>query len=550
MRPAENGVPGAIHRVEPAAGGRLTPDELRTLFLFEQLEPDRLAELAAIGWVIAVEPGLVYAEGDPSTCCYVLLDGEIAIWKRSGQAEVELNRSSQRGVYTGAFYAHFGQRGEGYTASLRATLPSRFFVVPADTMAAMIRAWFPMAAHLIQGVVVGMRSTTDQLAQRERLLALGSLSAGLTHELNNPASAAMQAATALRGRLLAARDQLCQLTDGSLDAATIRGVVRLRDGGTGSPDGAPGGPAEPGPAGSGPAGSGGAGPASCEPGPAAGGTAAGAAGGSTGGAAGGAGGGPAAAGRTALSPLALSDAEDELTDWLDEHALDDGWDVAPILAAAGLDLPWAERVHAVVGPARFAAAVRWLAYTVDGDSLLGDIEDAVHRICALVDAAKQYSQLDRAPYQPANLHDLLDATLIVLGQQLTGCAVVKEYDPALPALLVHAGELNLVWTNILDNAIFAMNGAGTLTIRTARDGDRALVEIADTGPGIPAEHLDRIFEPFFSTKPVGAGTGLGLDVAWRIVVHRHHGDLRVVSTPGDTRFQVRLPLGDGPAAPH
>jgi signal transduction histidine kinase len=531
VRPAEN---ESVRRVEPEPAGRLTPDELRTLFLFEQLEPDRLAELAETGWVIAVEPGLVYAEGDPSTCCYVLLDGEIAIWKRSGRADVELNRSSQRGVYTGAFYAHFGQRGEGYTSTLRATLPCRFFVVPAEAMARMIRGWFPMAAHLIQGVVVGMRSTNDQLGQRERLLALGSLSAGLTHELNNPASAAVQAANALRGRLLAAREQLCRLTDGTLDAATIRGVVRLRDAVTG-PAGGAAGPAD---AVTGPAG-GAAGPAGGVAGPADG------VAGPAGGAAGPAGG--VAGGAAVPSPLQRSDAEDELTDWLADHALDDGWDVAPILAGVGLDLPWARRVRETVGGPRFPDAVRWLAYTLDGDALLGEIEDAVHRICALVDAVKQYSQLDRAPYQPADLHDLLDSTLTVLGHRLEGCAVVREYDPTLPPLLVHAGELNLVWTNIVDNAIFAMNGAGTLTIRTARGPGHALVEIADTGPGIPAEHQSRIFEPFFTTKPVGVGTGLGLDVAWRIVVHRHSGDLRVVSEPGDTRVQVRLPL-DGAAA--
>jgi signal transduction histidine kinase len=496
VRPAEN-----------AAPERLTCDELRTLFLFERLEPERLIELAEVGWVISVDPGLVYTEGDPSTCCYVLLDGEIAISKRSAQGQVELNRTSTRGVYAGAFYQFFGQQGDGYTATLRALRPCRFFVVTAEAMAHMIRTWFPMAAHLIQGVVLGMRNTNDQMGQRERLLALGSLSAGLTHELNNPAAAAMQAVTALKARELAAREQLCRLTDGSLDGDTVRRIVRLRDGVRGQ-----------------------------------------------------------AAAAVARTPLQLSDSEDELTDWLADHGVADGWDVAPILAGAGLDVPWAMRMYDTVGPSRFGDALRWLAFTLDGDALLGDIDDAVHRVCALVDAAKQYSQLDRAPYQAADVHELIDSTLAVLGHRLHRVTVIREYGRLLPPVPVLAGELNLVWTNIVENAIDAMIGiggpgalsevaagsAGTLTIRTALDRDWLLVEIADTGPGIPEEHQPRIFEPFFTTKPVGTGTGLGLDQAWRIVVTRHGGDLRVHSVPGDTRFQIRLPLespdADGGAA--
>src|SRR2546425_668840 len=157
--------------------------------------------------------------------------------------------------------------------------------------------------------------------------------------------------------------------------------------------------------------------------------------------------------------------------------------------------------------------------------------------------AKQYSQLDRAPYQVVDVHDLLDSTLLMLSVKIgKGIRVVKEYDRALPGIPAYAGELNQVWTNLIDNAVSAMNGTGTLTVRTAPADDRILVEIADTGPGIPAETRQRIFEPFFTTKPVGEGTGLGLDISWRIVVDRHHGDLSLESSPGDTRFRVRLPI--------
>jgi signal transduction histidine kinase len=160
-----------------------------------------------------------------------------------------------------------------------------------------------------------------------------------------------------------------------------------------------------------------------------------------------------------------------------------------------------------------------------------------------VDAAKQYSQLDRAPYQVVDVHDLLDSTLMMLSGKIgSGVKVVKDFDRTLPKIPAYPGELNQVWTNLIDNAVSAMDGEGTLTVRTALDHDQLLVEFRDSGPGVPPEIRDRIFDPFFTTKPVGEGTGLGLDISFRIVVNKHHGSIHVQSVPGDTRFQVRLPL--------
>jgi signal transduction histidine kinase len=182
--------------------------------------------------------------------------------------------------------------------------------------------------------------------------------------------------------------------------------------------------------------------------------------------------------------------------------------------------------------------VRWLAYALETEMLMGEIEDSTTRISALIGAAKQYSQMDRAPHQWIDVHDGLDSTLVMLGRKIgPRIHVVKEYDRSLPSVPAYAGELNQVWTNLIDNAVSAMGGAGTLTVRTGLVHDRVRVEIADTGPGVPAEH-----KQLFTTTAVGEGTGLGLDISWRIVVERHHGDLRVESEPGDTRFQVLLPL--------
>ncbi|MGW7794285.1 sensor histidine kinase, partial [Streptomyces tricolor] len=247
-----------------------------------------------------------------------------------------------------------------------------------------------------------------------------------------------------------------------------------------------------------------------------------------------------------LSPLEAADREDVLTDWLEDHGIGQGWQLAPTFVQAGLDVDWLEQVAAAVDAEILPNAVGWLNYTIETELLMNEIEDSTTRISHLVDAAKQYAQLDRAPYRVVDVHELLDSTLLMLsGKTGPGIEVVKEYDRALPPVPAYPAELNQVWTNLVDNAVSAIKsagGQGRLTVRTALDHERLLVEFRDTGPGVPPEIKDRIFDPFFTTKPVGEGTGLGLDISWRIVVNKHHGTLRVESVPGDTRFQVLLPL--------
>jgi len=463
---------------------RITRDELRTLFLFESLTDEQLDWLVREGHLIEVQEGRVFAEGDEATCCYVLMSGGLRMCKMLQGEEVEINRTSQRGVYAGAFNAFFGADDrKGYTASMYVLEPSQFYVIDAAAMATLMNTWFPMAVHLIEGFVMGMRRTNETMGQRERLLALGSLSAGLTHELNNPAAAAVRAAATLRQRVAGMRSKLAMLADGTLDATKLHEIVELQEDAV-----------------------------------------------------------ERVAKARELSPIELSDAEDALSDWLDDHDVRNSWDVAPVLAAVGLDVPWMENVLTAVGPEYLEGAVRWLMYTIDTESLMNEIDDSVTRISTLVGAAKQYSQIDRAPYQIVDLHELLKSTMVMMSGKFDGLTVVKEFDPELPPIPAYAAELNQVWTNVIDNAVAAMNGAGTLTIRTKRDGAFAVVEIGDTGPGIPPDIRTRIFEPFFTTKPIGEGTGLGLDISWRIVVKKHHGDLRVESQPGNTRFSIVLPI--------
>ena len=471
------------------------PDEIGSLFLFEKLTPEQLGRLCEAGRVERYEPGTVYAEGDPATCFYVMVEGTVVLSRRVGGDDVEVTRTSQRGVYAGAMQAYLGDRvPQVYNNSLRVTEPTRFFVLPADTFADIMRDWFPMAVHLLEGLFFGVKSTQQAVGQRERLLALGSLSAGLTHELNNPAAAAVRATATLRERVGKMRRKLRIISEGAYDRETLAGLIEIQE-------------------------------------------------------------------RTAervakapvLSPLEASDREDLLADWLDDHGVEEGWRIAPTFVQAGLDTDWLEQVAAAVDEETLPSAVGWLNYTVETELLMDEIQDSAARVSHLVDAAKQYSQLDRAPFQVADVHELLDSTLLMLSGKLgQGIRVVKEYDRTLPRVPAYPAELNQVWTNLVDNAVAAMreaDGEGTLTVRTARENDALLVEFGDTGPGIPAEIRDRVFDPFFTTKPVGEGTGLGLDISRRIVVNKHHGSLRFDSEPGDTRFQVLLPL-TAPASDH
>jgi signal transduction histidine kinase len=464
-------------------------DELRTLFLFEKLTDEQLSWLCERGRVERHEPGYVLREGEPATCLYVLLEGTIALLRRVGAEDVETTRTDQRGVYAGAWAAFLEtDTGRTYNASMRAITPVRLFMLSADDFAQLMKQWFPMALHLLEGVFYGAQRNQRAVGDRERLLALGSLSAGLTHELNNPAAAAVRATSSLRERVAGMRHKLAMIAGGAWDRRQLETLIALQERAVEQLGKAP-----------------------------------------------------------ELSPMDASDREDELSDWFEEHGIRAAYDLAPTFVQAGLDVAWMDQVVDVCGD-MLDGAVRWLDYTLETELLMNEIEDSTNRISTLVGAAKQYSQMDRAPHQVLDLHELLDSTLVMLSRKIGDVRVVKDYDRSLPRIPVYGAELNQVWTNLIDNALQAMGGKGTLTIRTSRGEDTVQVEIADTGTGIPDEIVGRIFEPFFTTKAVGEGTGLGLDISWRIVVNKHHGDLSVESRPGDTRFRVRLPMRDLPEA--
>ena len=460
--------------------------ELRELFLFEKLSEDQLDWLTEHGEVRTVLAGdMVVREGDEATCFYVLLSGTLAMSRLAGGEQVPVNRTDHVGSYFGATQAYLttdrAQKTVG--ASVQAVTDLRVLELPADEFGQALNQWFPMAMHLLDGLFLGMQNSQRLVNERERLLALGSLSAGLTHELNNPAAAAVRATAALRERVAGMRHKLAMLADGGIDPKTLPALVQLQEEAVERVAKAP-----------------------------------------------------------KLGPIEASDWEDELGDWLEDHGIRGGWDLAPTLVNGGLDVEWMSHALELCPKTASEGAIRWLAYTVETETLMNEIEDATTRVSTLVGAAKQYSQMDRAPFQVVDVHELLDSTLVMLARKIGDVAVVKDYDRGLPRLPAYAAELNQVWTNLIDNAVQAMSGQGTLTVRTTREDDCLVVGIGDTGPGVPAEISGRIFEPFFTTKPVGEGTGLGLDISWRIVVKKHHGDIRVESVPGDTWFLVRLPL--------
>ena len=455
--------------------------DLRAISLFDGLTDDQLAELAEGGTEVRIEPGAeLFHEGEQADFWWVLVDGAVDLLRHVGREDTVVGRMDEPGRWAGGFRA-WDEHGV-YLATGRGAVAGRLLRVPADVLRDRIHAWFPLGQHLIQGLYRTARSIESTARQRESLVSLGTLAAGFAHEINNPAAAASRSVDALGEACQTLLASLSRLARADLTAQQFTALDELRL------------------------------ELSLD-------------------------------GETA-SPLALADLEDTLSAWLARRGVAREWMIAPLLAAAGAEPGWCERVATALPAPALEPGLEWVASALSIGALLDEMKESTRRISELVAAIKSYSQMDRASAQQVDVTDGIESALVMVGHKLRGdgVTVVREYAADMPRIGAYPGELNQVWASLIDNALDAMAGAGVLRLATRAEPDGVLIEVGDTGPGMPPEVAARAFDPFYTTKETAQSTGLGLDIARRTVVERHGGSITIESQPGDTVLRVRLPL--------
>ncbi|MFZ0088981.1 MAG: ATP-binding protein [Solirubrobacteraceae bacterium] len=455
--------------------------ELRPVDLFTELDDTQLQRWADVAQVHEFAPGEIISEqGQDGLGVTLLIDGRVELLIRDGEVEDPLGYNSAP-TWIGAIPTLL-QNPSAIT--MRADTDVRLARVAPEDFIELTLSQRPVFNRAMAQVRPVISRFTQREQQRERLESLGTMAAGLAHELNNPAAAARRTASELSDALEVLSATVAVFVEAGLereDAGRLVALQRQAIESTGS--------------------------------------------------------------RTALSALDAADAEDELADVLDELGIPDAWTLTEPLAGAGADRAFVEQVIAIAGDAA-AATLRWIAASVSARKLAGELAQSTEQMSRLVTAIKSYAYMDRGEVVQVDVREGLETTLTILHHKLkhTRIQVDRHYDESLPRLTVHGAELNQVWTNLLDNAIDALGDSGHITITTRADGDCAEIDIADDGPGIPADIRGRVFDPFFTTKDVGKGTGLGLDTARRIIVDRHHGSLKLESEPGRTLLRARLPV--------
>ena len=423
---------------------------------------------------------LVLREGDQGDSLYVVLTGELEVTKRQGSQDILL------ALYKpGQFFGEMALLEQApRSASVRTLQESRLLVISQAAFQTLLSCSPSAPLKILHTVTSRLRSTESALIQNEKMAALGTLAAGLAHELNNPAAAIRRSAAQLRDALAEREKLAAQLHSLATNQHQQESLGALQEEISERKTTAP-----------------------------------------------------------VPDPLALSEQEDGLQEWLEDHGVGEAWELAPVLVASGWDRDELARVAERFSSTQLPVVVRWLGAGSSVYGLLEEVGKSAEAMSEIVKAVKTYSYLDQAPIQEVDVIESLENTLVLLRPKIdAGISITRDYADDVPRIEAYGSELNQVWTNLIDNAIDAVEDQGELTLRAFTAESVVTVDVIDDGPGIPPEIQPRIFEPFFTTKAPGVGTGLGLHIAYNIVVHKHRGQIQVASRPGETRLRVDLPI--------
>jgi signal transduction histidine kinase len=454
---------------------------LKKVPLFAEMPEDDLEQLCRMSDEVHLETGaMLFEEGNPGDQAYVLQEGTIEIFKTINGREVLLAVRDVPGEVIGEMSL---LEQAPRNASVRARRDAVLLAVRHEHLDHLLNISPSAARAMLNTVTARLRSTESLLHQSEKMAQLGTLTAGVAHELNNPAAAVKRGAGQLQVALTQFESAQGQINCLDTTEGQARQLSQLRQ------------EAE---------------QKSARPEP--------------------------------LDALSRSDREYEVESWLDEHGVADGWEIAPRLVNLGYHTAKLQSLTSTFEMDQLTIIFSWLGAIYNVFSLVAEIGQGASRMSDIVRALKSYSYLDQAPVQAVDIHEGLDNTLLILRSKLSGINIQREYAPDLPMIQAYGSELNQVWTNILDNAADALEGKGRIILRTRPGEEEVVIELEDNGPGIPAEIQGKLFDPFFTTKGPGKGTGLGLNISYNIIVQKHRGDIRVRSAPGQTIFQVRLPI--------